>query len=485
MVAIGRSSKRRMLGVSLGERALAVAEVAWNGGGPRIVKAAEYRYPAGVTLADGTALGGALKHFLRDAGFAARQAVVGLPARWLISRAHVVPPADAETVSSMLRLRGEAESAAELGEMVFDYAGQASESVSTNVLLVGLPRRRLESIEALAKAAGWNLAAVTASAMALPGAGSMGGMVLSVHADGAELVARDGGDVRLMRHLGAGTNGGGFVAELRRAGAVLAAGRGAGDELVVWDEVGLDGGALDSIRAAVGTPMVAGDLGRIGVALEPGVAAGAVSMSAVALAAQGGLGNQPAAIDFLHPRITAPATAGVSRRTVWLSAGAAAVLLIGALAYADLSRLGREVAETEQQLKQLDPAYKLAKPFVADMKYVETFAGGGPRNLACLRDVTAALPEGGQAYLTSFVLRANLQGDLIGRAATSQDVLNLLEKLNAGGRFVGLRRKIDARGTGNDVSFSVTFTYVPQATAAGGREAVVKGDGVTDVRTPG
>jgi hypothetical protein len=148
--------------------------------------------------------------------------------------------------------------------------------------------------------------------------------------------------------------------------------------------------------------------------------------------------------------------------------------------------LGREVAETEQQLKQLDPAYKLAKPFVADMKYVETFAGGGPRNLACLRDVTAALPEGGQAYLTGFLLRANLQGELIGRAATSQDVLNLLEKLNAGGRFVGLRRKIDARGSGNDVSFFVTFTYVPQASAAaGGREAVVKGDGVTDVRTPG
>ena len=77
-------------------------------------------------------------------------------------------------------------------------------------------------------------------------------------------------------------------------------------------------------------------------------------------------------------------------------------------------------------------------------------------------------------------MRANLQGELVGRAATSQDVMNLLEKLNAGGRFAGLRRKIDARGTGNDVSFMVTFTYVPAV-----REVVVKSEGVTDVRTPG
>src|SRR4051812_36356801 len=60
VVAIGRSSKRRVLGVSLGERALVVAEVTWNGGGaggPKVVKAAEYRYPAGMTLDDGAALG--------------------------------------------------------------------------------------------------------------------------------------------------------------------------------------------------------------------------------------------------------------------------------------------------------------------------------------------------------------------------------------------------------------------------------------------
>jgi hypothetical protein len=370
--------------------------------------------------------------------------------------------------------------------MVFDYAGETSESASSNVLLVGVPRRRVEGVRALAAAAGLNVVAVTPSAMALAGATAVaeGGLVLSIRADGAELVARDGGQVRLMRHLGTATSGAGFVAELRRAGAVLAAGareQGAGAELIVWDEVGLDDGALAAMGAAVGMPMARGDVGTLGVAVEASGEAGAgavsVSASAVALAV---LGARRPAVDFFHPRIVAPATGGVSRRVVWLSTAAAVAVLVGALAYADLSKLERQVAETEQQLKQLDPAYKLAKPFVADMKYVESFQASGPRDLACLRDVTAALPEGGQAYLTGFLLRANMQGELVGRAATSQDVMNLLEKLNAGGRFGGLRRKIDARGTGNDVSFFVTFTYVPQAQAA-----VLKGEKLTDVRTPG
>jgi hypothetical protein len=36
-----------------------------------------------------------------------------------------------------------------------------------------------------------------------------------------------------------------------------------------------------------------------------------------------------------------------------------------------------------------------------------------------------------------------------------------MDKLNAGGRFTELKRKLDAKGTGPEVSFSVTFTYVP------------------------
>jgi hypothetical protein len=451
-----------VLGVSLGDRAAVVAEVAWNGQGPRVVRAAEYRFPAGVTADDAAAIGAGLAVFLREHRFQARQAVVGLPLKWLICRGQQLPPADAETAAAMLRLRTEAESAAELGEMVFDFAGQTSETAPSHVLLMGLPRRRLDTVAAMATAAGLTLQAVTAGGLALgaasPAAAGRDRLVLWVRADGAELLAFESGHARLMRHLGSAAGGvAGLVAELRRAAAVLPK-SGAEQELVVWDDAGLDAAALDGIGAALGRPPIRGDLSTMGGAVAEADLAPASGV-AISLAL---CGARPAGVDFLHPRIVAPTGRAMSRRVVWMSTAAAVVVLVGALAYADLSALERQVADTNQQLTRLDPAYRLAKPFVTDMQYVESFQSNRPRYLACLRDVTQVLPEGGQVYLTGFTLRANMTGDLNGRAANTQDVLNLLEKLNASGHFTGLRRKVDARGTGNEVSFYLTFTYVPK-----------------------
>jgi hypothetical protein len=462
VVAIGRSLKRRVLGVSLGERAAMVAEVVWNGHGPRVTHAAEFRYPAGVTADDAAGLGAGLGALLRERGFSARQAVVGLPLKWLICRGQQIPPADAETAAAMLRLRAEAESAAELGDMVFDFAGQASESAASQVLLMGLPRKRLDAVAALATAAGLNPLAVTACGLALGAASSAAigsnGLVVWVRADGAELLAIEQGQTRLMRHLGSAAGGlAGLIAELRRAAAVLPV-AGGERELVVWDDVALDAEALEAIGGALGRTPVRGDVGRLGSAtVEAGAAPATAPAISLALA-----GAQASGVDFLHPRIVTAPKRNISRRVVWGSAAAAAVLLVGALAYADLSNLERQVADTSLQLTRLDPSYRLAKPFVTDMQFAESFQSDRPRYLACLRDVTQVMPEGGQTYLTGFTLRANMTGDLNGRAAGTQDVLNLLEKLNASGRFTGLRRKIDARGTTNEVSFYVTFTYVPR-----------------------
>ena len=70
------------------------------------------------------------------------------------------------------------------------------------------------------------------------------------------------------------------------------------------------------------------------------------------------------------------------------------------------------------------------------------------------------LPAEGQTYLTSFHLGASMKGEFAGRSQSDQDVLNLMDKLNAGGHFADLRRKLDARGNGTEVLFSVTFRYL-------------------------
>src|SRR3954466_3312961 len=152
-------AKKRVLGIALGERGLLVAEVTCAGRESRVAQA-EFAYPVGMSLDKAEALGKALGEFLRQRNIAARSAVIGVPAKWLITKSHSLPPADAETAQSMLRLHGETATPPELGEVVFDYAGRCSESSQSSVLLVGLAKRRLQEVTTLASAAGLKLRSI-------------------------------------------------------------------------------------------------------------------------------------------------------------------------------------------------------------------------------------------------------------------------------------------------------------------------------------
>jgi len=467
-----------------------VAELSWSGGAARVARVGEFAYPAGVTLEQGQTLGIALGEFLKREGYTCRRAVLGVPARWLLLKAQGLPPADAATAAAMLSLRAEAESAPELGEMSFDYSGQCSTLSAGTVLLMGLPKRWIERLRTVAEAAGLQIAAITPSAAALGSATAVRAgnpYVVSVRPEGAELAVQQGEQTRYMRHLGSATSGTGLVTELRRAAtlhpmngdATTAAEAAAGVSrhvMMMWDDVGLDAGVVDAVSGAVGMPVVRGEVQSLGVAGATNGRAGlGASAIALALAAAGGAGGGSLAgqIDFLRPRVVPPKKQSVNLRTRWIAAGAAVVALVAVVAYTDLARLEGKVTAAEKSLQTLDPAVKMARPFVANMQFVEGFArAASPRALSCMRDLTGAIPAESQTYLTSFHLQSNLRGEFTGRAMGNLEVLNLIDRLNASGRFADLKRKLDARGTGPEVSFSVTFTYIPAPATAGGAAAM-------------
>jgi len=255
---------------------------------------------------------------------------------------------------------------------------------------------------------------------------------------------------------------------VRRAAATLPAalldGNGDGGHeslgrLIVWDETGADDEALGGIGQAIGLTAVRGDMRSLAV-LDAASARGGSRATPVALAAPMLAGRRPE-IDFLHPRIAPPKVQHRSRRTGFIAAGAALVVLVGALMYADLAKIERQVTAADDEMRRLEPAFKLARPFVNDMQFAEAFQGKRSIYLTCLADATAALPADGQTYLTSFHLHANMKGEFVGRSGNAQEIFGMLDKLSAGGRFMELRRRIDARGTGPETSFYVTFTYVP------------------------
>jgi len=125
--------------------------------------------------------------------------------------------------------------------------------------------------------------------------------------------------------------------------------------------------------------------------------------------------------------------------------------------------LDHQVSEADANLVALQPKLKAAKPFVDSMEFARTFEAKSPKCLAALRELTSAMPKDGQTYLTSFNLQSNMRGEFSGRSSSDQSVVSLMDKLSSARRFTDLKRKMDERQgkTGNEVSYSVTFKFVP------------------------
>ena len=305
-----KSARRnKVLGLAIGDRSVLVAEVSSSGDKPEVTRAAEFAYPAGAMLADPGAIGKALQAFLQAEGFTARLAVLGIPAKWVLTKPKDAPPAEPAVVAESLRLQAEGDFSQELKDLVFDYAGETSTSESRPVLLMAVPGRHVEQAKSLAAAAGLNALAVTPSAAALGAAaaktatGAKGAMVLSVGPGGAEFAAQHGPHPRVLRHLGSAASPLMLAGELRRAAAMMprgangkpaadaggngtngtngtngAGGNGANGatgangpavarvaparELTIWDGVGLDAAALRAIGEAAGASVRGGDWAR-------------------------------------------------------------------------------------------------------------------------------------------------------------------------------------------------------------------------------
>jgi Tfp pilus assembly protein PilN len=485
-----RLRHNKLLGIAIGESSLVVAEVI-AGQRPRISRAATFVYPTGTTLQDAPALGAALADFLRDNHFSTRTAVVGLPAKWLLVKPKEVPPANAETLSGILRLQAEGEFSSELKDLVYDYAGEADAAKASWVLLMAAPRRQIENLLALCKAAKLNLVAIMPSALALgaavsPDHSTDNALVLSVSAAGAELTAQRGGRALALRHLRAADSERLFVSELRRTISTMPP-ADAPREIILWDDTGMNSATLAkslgmSVRGAnlaslrVESPLSNGngEDGRYGAAV------------ALALA---GLSPPPMPIDFLHPRIAAALPRRFPRWVIPSVAAAILLIALGIYAWNDLLQQQADVAKRQQQVDQMQPELKVAEAFVSRISFAQAWHGDEPRYLACLRDLTEAFPEDGTSYATALTIHGLtttvqsktietglLAGQLSGKTSEQQRVSTILDKIKRSGAFadVTLGGTQDA-GRGREVAFTITFVYHPPARSAGAATMAVAG----------
>lgn len=481
-----RTRRKKVLGVALGERSLIAAEVVLAGEQPQVTAVGELAYPEGVSVTSTEELARLLSGLLRERGFTARQAVVGLPAKWLVVRPKEVPPADAQTVTEMLRLSAESEFPSDIKDLVYDFAGTVGDAQAKSVLMMATPQKYVDAAVAVCEAARLQAVAVTSSAVALGEATARtmakDPLVLAVTPAGAEMTVQTGSAASAIRHLRAPEPQPPFVSELRRAMLTAVSNGRAGRELILWDGAGIGASGLGE---DLGMTVRSGDLPALGVE-TPATSAngsGRKYAAAVALGLTGiGLGEE--SVDFLHSRLAPPKEQRVPR---WAITGGLAVLVLVALAifaYADIqqlqSTLSKKQAEFDAQKTRLDTA----EAFVSKVSFAQAWHGGNPRYLACLQDLTNAVPEDMQTYMTSVVIHEApkpqqtsgtakpklpqpgdvrpLQVQIFGKTENQERINLLLGRLQHAPNFTDAQLgNSSANARERNWTFTITMTYVP------------------------
>jgi hypothetical protein len=259
--------------------------------------------------------------------------------------------------------------------------------------------------------------------------------------------------------------------------------------LDLWDGVGLDAqdvGALakqsgvDLRPGAAARGLSAFGLAKTGhVALATARATTTAANAADALArfapavalALAGASQRAGAVDFLHPRLAAPKSRRLGRFAAW-AIGIAAALVIGTLLFwAEVSYRSSSLAKIETSIAQQKPQFVAAEALAQRIGVARGwYAEGRPAVLECLRDVTAAFPDGSEAmYVTKLSLLENRQGNITGKAPNESMVFDLVSRLNQNKSFANVTADVSAVDTARrstEIAFKIEFAYSgPSGTA--------------------
>jgi len=484
---MGRSGN--FLGVAVSDRSVTCAEVSIGSGDRRSVRrTATFAFPAELTLDSPDALGQALAAFLRQRKFTASRVVVGVPARWLIAIEKEVPPADDSAARAMLRLQAERLAVAESGDVVFDFAGRTSSSTISRVLLVGMVRDKLHRVEQMMDAAGMSVIAITSTGLTLAAAAarakgldnSAASGVLMLGRNGGEVIWRNDGTPRMLRHVAYLMNGHGHPpiaplgAELHRAVAFAAANGNTASELLVVDGVGLPAEHVTQLGERIGVPVRADDgLKALRVSVEAGavgeketeaetstVGRFAPAMSLALAAAKPEL----LPLDFRHSRLAPAPVQRLSRPQVW-GIAIGAIVAIGLIAlFFTIRSKEHTLADLDSQLARMKSDVASAKSTVERANYGRGYFEARPPILDCIRELSTMVSDNERIWLTNVGYREGNRFTISGKASDPKTPVNFSDRLRGNPHFSDVRMPsgiVEADPKSREVSFTVSFQFNP------------------------
>ena len=402
------------IGVVIGDRRLVAAQVR-PGQPDKPTAALELEFESRDWLNDADAAGARLKAALKQNGFIARRAAVGLPASWAMSRHYPMPPMPSAQLAEALKLVTERIFSIDPGEVRVDFV-PPSDGDYEPVLVMATLQRRLTQVLAVMAAAGLEVSAITPAVVALAQADADGDRFVARLTETAVEVAHAAGRrLRSMRQVGVDdqSTAESIAGELRRS---LSA---APDQT---RRIRLYAPEQASPAAVAAVEMLGLDVDQAEPLRPVGLHA---AVACAVLAAD----PESAAINFAHGRLETPPRRRFDRRTrIGGLSAAAAVVLIGGLILL-VHRQERSVADLRAQLQDIEPDVKAARGLIDRVQTAEQWFAHRPRYLDALKRLTLAFPTSSDIWVTEVNFRADQPNVMTGRAVASQAVISLLDEL--------------------------------------------------------
>jgi hypothetical protein len=482
---------RNILGLAVDDCGVVAAELHVRQGRPEVRCAGEFSWGQPFTPDNAREMGLKLRQFLREHGFSVRRAVVGLPAKWVLAKEMVVPPAGPDALAGVLSIQAERAFSLNSAEMVFDYCGRTSASEKSCVLLLAAQRRMIGQLRELTDTAGLHVQAMTVTALACSRVPSDIGPA-NVPGTGGELSRLDAGSAhrcglhirptycefwsqsddmpRAIRHIPMAGNG---VLDDRAVQLCSAIGRlillspghdpARPHQVTAYDACGLSDAAMEQINERLGPHVVIHDgrmgLASRGLALEdaPGTASpiAAVAVGMTALETGG------PAVDFLNPRIGHRKISDRRRIVVWAASVALACIVVLSALVADWYGDTRDIAAFSEQLEQMGDDIAAARAVVERVSYAGSWTSREPRFLNCLRELTLAFPDEPSVWVTSLAVNENGVGSLVGKAASDTSFNEVFRKIEQNPAFSNVQW-VHLRNAGRDSrekEFAISFTF--------------------------
>jgi len=462
---------RNILGLAFEEHSILAAEVHMRGDRPGIQVVGEFVLSDDFSAAGATEQGQRLRQFLKENGFSAKTAVVGLPAKWLVAKELTVPPTNAAALSGIMNLQAERAFSLDPKDLVFDYYGSAQPDKGGKLLLMAMQKERLAHIQMLTKAAGLSVLAVTPTSHALRKLGGDDVSDLAIYVRNGYIESWSGkADLPWIRHgvrlpqqaedpakamqeqisrLLSVAPGDGQSSRPNRV--MLYTGSTVKEESIAQisrslsDQVEISDGDAHLLSAAFGAQQKS-KVGTSGAA------------AALALA---GVQEKTFFVDFLHSRMVPGRRIPQTRTLVWAAVAAFVIFVALAAVIWGWRQDVKDIATFTEQLAVMSDDIKAAREVVDRMSYASGWTSRSPEFLECLSQLTQAFPEEGTIWATNLALHENKQGLVTGKSLREESVLLVLDaiKLNDVFQNVQMVYMRDAgRGT-NEVSFAIQFKF--------------------------